>query len=183
FTPPSSSSTNTHQTKTLAHRSEYYHTIVPELSHTHLATALDVVHLPADMRNRSKPGTEFVRKAYDMRDNLAGRVIGVDFSPVTDFQEATCRRYEENTCNRGGYCSFVHLKKFRTQPVKKRAKRSAEMQEAEKTDDTQKDEGPEKIIAEDSQKQEEKDENAPAETEENPEKDDAPTNENFFAML
>ncbi|GJY89890.1 splicing factor U2af small subunit B-like protein [Tanacetum coccineum] len=126
-----------------------------QVSHTHLVAALAVVHLPADMRNRSKPGT----------------VIGVDFSPVTDFQEATCRRYEENTFNRGGYCSFVHLKKF------------GRLFREEKTDDTQKDKAPEKIIVENSQKQEEKDENAPAETEENPEKDDALTNENFFAML
>ncbi|KAI5077669.1 hypothetical protein GOP47_0007493 [Adiantum capillus-veneris] len=41
----------------------------------------------------------------------AGRPIIVDFSPVTDFREATCRQYEENTCNRGGYCNFMHLKK------------------------------------------------------------------------
>ncbi|PIA30551.1 hypothetical protein AQUCO_05500086v1 [Aquilegia coerulea] len=40
----------------------------------------------------------------------AGRPIIVDFSPVTDFREATCRQYEENTCNRGGYCNFMHLK-------------------------------------------------------------------------
>jgi hypothetical protein len=31
---------------------------------------------------------------------------------VTDFREATCRQYEENTCNRGGYCNFMHLKKI-----------------------------------------------------------------------
>ncbi|KAK9127644.1 hypothetical protein Syun_016441 [Stephania yunnanensis] len=42
----------------------------------------------------------------------AGRPIIVDFSPVTDFREATCRQYEENTCNRGGYCNFMHLKKI-----------------------------------------------------------------------
>jgi hypothetical protein len=41
-----------------------------------------------------------------------GRPIFVDFSPVTDFREATCRQYEENTCNRGGYCNFMHLKKI-----------------------------------------------------------------------
>ncbi|XP_021278851.1 splicing factor U2af small subunit B-like [Herrania umbratica] len=40
----------------------------------------------------------------------SGRPIIVDFSPVTDFREATCRQYEENTCNRGGYCNFMHLK-------------------------------------------------------------------------
>ncbi|KAF7804339.1 splicing factor U2af small subunit B-like [Senna tora] len=40
------------------------------------------------------------------------RPIIVDFSPVTDFREATCRQYEENVCNRGGYCNFMHLKKI-----------------------------------------------------------------------
>jgi splicing factor U2AF subunit len=39
-----------------------------------------------------------------------GRPILAEFSPVTDFREATCRQYEENTCNRGGYCNFMHLK-------------------------------------------------------------------------
>lgn len=29
---------------------------------------------------------------------------------MTDFREATCRQYEENTCNRGGYCNFMHIK-------------------------------------------------------------------------
>ncbi|XP_075489863.1 splicing factor U2af small subunit B-like [Primulina tabacum] len=42
----------------------------------------------------------------------AGRPIIVDFSPVTDFREATCRQYEENICNRGGYCNFMHLKRI-----------------------------------------------------------------------
>ncbi|KAJ4724949.1 splicing factor U2af small subunit B-like [Melia azedarach] len=42
----------------------------------------------------------------------AGCPIIVDFSPVTDFREATCRQYEENTCNRGGYCNFMHLKRI-----------------------------------------------------------------------
>ena len=39
-----------------------------------------------------------------------GRPIMAEFSPVTDFREATCRQYEENTCGRGGYCNFMHLK-------------------------------------------------------------------------
>ncbi|KAF6166432.1 hypothetical protein GIB67_034983 [Kingdonia uniflora] len=30
-----------------------------------------------------------------------GRPIIADFSPVTDFREATCRQFEENNCNRG----------------------------------------------------------------------------------
>jgi len=36
--------------------------------------------------------------------------VTAEFSPVTDFREATCRQYEENTCNRGGYCNFMHVK-------------------------------------------------------------------------
>ncbi|XP_075485082.1 splicing factor U2af small subunit B-like isoform X2 [Primulina tabacum] len=40
----------------------------------------------------------------------SGRPIIGDFSPVTDFREATCRQYEENNCNRGGYCNFMHVK-------------------------------------------------------------------------
>ena len=39
-----------------------------------------------------------------------GRPIAVEFSPVTDFRESTCRQYEENSCTRGGYCNFMHLK-------------------------------------------------------------------------
>ncbi|KAL8535132.1 hypothetical protein ACS0TY_010956 [Phlomoides rotata] len=46
-----------------------------------------------------------VRMSYD------GWPIIDDFSPVTDFCEATCRQSEENVCNRGGYCNFMHLKK------------------------------------------------------------------------
>ncbi|GAV65811.1 RRM_1 domain-containing protein/zf-CCCH domain-containing protein [Cephalotus follicularis] len=40
----------------------------------------------------------------------SGRPIIADFSPVTDFREATCRQFEENNCNRGGYCNFMHVK-------------------------------------------------------------------------
>mmetsp|Transcript_13121 Transcript_13121/g.15871 ORF Transcript_13121/g.15871 Transcript_13121/m.15871 type:complete len:277 (+) Transcript_13121:163-993(+) len=40
----------------------------------------------------------------------AGRPIVAEFSPVTDFREATCRQYEENVCTRGGLCNFMHLK-------------------------------------------------------------------------
>ncbi|CAO2839280.1 splicing factor U2af small subunit B-like [Amaranthus tricolor] len=39
-----------------------------------------------------------------------GRPIIADFSPVTDFREATCRQFEEESCNRGGYCNFMHVK-------------------------------------------------------------------------
>ncbi|KAI8028090.1 Splicing factor U2af small subunit A [Camellia lanceoleosa] len=39
--------------------------------------------------------------------NLTGR-----FYAVTDFREATCRQYEENACNCGGYSNFMHLKRI-----------------------------------------------------------------------
>ncbi|KAG6510689.1 hypothetical protein ZIOFF_028717 [Zingiber officinale] len=42
----------------------------------------------------------------------SGRPIIIDFSPVTDFREATCRQFEENSCNRGGYCNFMHVKQI-----------------------------------------------------------------------
>eukprot|EP00887_Chlorella_sp_A99_P001856 scaffold19.g1856.t1 len=40
----------------------------------------------------------------------AGKPIVVEFSPVTDFRESTCRQYEEGTCGRGGYCNFMHVR-------------------------------------------------------------------------
>ncbi|GFY86339.1 U2 snRNP auxiliary factor small subunit [Actinidia rufa] len=42
----------------------------------------------------------------------SGRPIIADFSPVTDFREATCRQFEENNCNREGYCNFMHVKRI-----------------------------------------------------------------------
>lgn len=40
----------------------------------------------------------------------AGRPLVCEFSPVTDFREARCRQFDEGTCNRGGYCNFMHVK-------------------------------------------------------------------------
>ncbi|CAH0477757.1 unnamed protein product [Peronospora belbahrii] len=40
----------------------------------------------------------------------AGRPLVCEFSPVTDFREARCRQFDEGTCNRGGYCNFMHIK-------------------------------------------------------------------------
>lgn len=36
--------------------------------------------------------------------------IVVEYSPVTDFREAKCRQYHEGSCERGGYCNFIHPK-------------------------------------------------------------------------
>lgn len=40
----------------------------------------------------------------------AGKVIVAEYSPVTDFREAKCRQYNEGSCDRGGYCNFMHPK-------------------------------------------------------------------------
>lgn len=39
-----------------------------------------------------------------------GRPMAVEYSPVTDFREARCRDYDEEICQRGGYCNFLHVK-------------------------------------------------------------------------
>ena len=39
-----------------------------------------------------------------------GRPIQAEFSPVTDFREARCRDFDENACQRGGFCNFLHVK-------------------------------------------------------------------------
>ncbi|CAG9465158.1 unnamed protein product [Pedinophyceae sp. YPF-701] len=38
-----------------------------------------------------------------------GRLLTVEYSPVTDFRQATCRQYEESSCRFGGYCNYLHL--------------------------------------------------------------------------
>ncbi|PWA75213.1 protein ROOT HAIR DEFECTIVE 3 [Artemisia annua] len=40
------------------------------------------------------------------------RSIVVDFSVVTDFQQTSWSEYEDNSCNRGVFCNFMHLKKL-----------------------------------------------------------------------
>ena len=39
-----------------------------------------------------------------------GRRMEVEYSPVTDFREARCRDYDEDSCARGGFCNFLHVK-------------------------------------------------------------------------
>ena len=39
-----------------------------------------------------------------------GRPVCPEYSPVTDFREASCRQYEEENCSRGGNCNFMHVK-------------------------------------------------------------------------
>ncbi|XP_078153089.1 splicing factor U2af small subunit B-like [Carex rostrata] len=41
------------------------------------------------------------------------QAIRVDYSPVTNFYSATCALFEKNSCIRGFYCNFWHVKKIR----------------------------------------------------------------------
>ena len=39
-----------------------------------------------------------------------GRYILAEYSPVTEFREARCRDYDEGSCERKGFCNFLHVK-------------------------------------------------------------------------
>merc|ERR1739848_386484 len=38
-----------------------------------------------------------------------GRLVNPEYSPVTDFLEATCRQFEQKACQIGPYCNFLHI--------------------------------------------------------------------------
>jgi len=38
-----------------------------------------------------------------------GRSVSPEYSPVTDFREATCRQFEQKACQIGPYCNFLHI--------------------------------------------------------------------------
>jgi len=41
-----------------------------------------------------------------------GKAVVAEFSPVSDFREASCRQFENRECTRGGHCNFMHLKQI-----------------------------------------------------------------------
>ncbi|KAF2069796.1 hypothetical protein CYY_008878 [Polysphondylium violaceum] len=67
----------------------------------HLIGNVYVKYKREDDANESMKGLK--QRFYD------GRQIISEFSPVTDFTEARCRQYDIGTCNRGGFCNFMHL--------------------------------------------------------------------------
>ncbi|KAL6496307.1 hypothetical protein OROGR_029565 [Orobanche gracilis] len=104
--------------KTQSHFEDFYEDLFQELSKYGDIQCLNICDNLAD----HMVGNVYIQfreedQAMNALQNLTGRSyegrpIIVDFSPVTDFREATCRQYEENVCNRGGYCNFMHLKKI-----------------------------------------------------------------------
>ena len=61
------------------------------------------------IRLRDERGAEAAFNAMRTRF-YEGRPVCPEYSPVTDFREATCRQYEEENCSRGGNCNFMHVK-------------------------------------------------------------------------
>ena len=43
---------------------------------------------------------------------FAGRCLMPEMSPIPNFAEGRCRKYDMNTCDRGGACNFLHIKKL-----------------------------------------------------------------------
>ena len=55
---------------------------------------------------------EYASRAFN---TLAGKyyhsnLVQEEYSPVVNFRECRCRNYEEDRCERGGFCNFLHLK-------------------------------------------------------------------------
>jgi splicing factor U2AF subunit len=68
-------------------------------------------HMVGNVYAKFRDEEEAARALQGMQGRYyAGKPIVVEFSPVTDFREATCRQYEENSCSRGGYCNFMHVR-------------------------------------------------------------------------
>ncbi|XP_010927308.1 splicing factor U2af small subunit B [Elaeis guineensis] len=100
------------------HFEDFYEDIFEELSKFGEIESLNVCDNLADhmignvyVQFREEDQAAAAVKALQGRF-YSGRPIIVDFSPVTDFREATCRQFEENSCNRGGYCNFMHVKQI-----------------------------------------------------------------------
>merc|ERR1712039_792679 len=55
---------------------------------------------------------EDAEKAHQGLTNrfYGGKLIHVEYTPVTDFREARCRAFHETRCARGGLCNFMHIK-------------------------------------------------------------------------
>ncbi len=40
---------------------------------------------------------------------FAGRVLEGEYTHVTDFREARCRKFDDGHCERGAFCNFMHV--------------------------------------------------------------------------
>jgi len=42
----------------------------------------------------------------------AGIPLQPVYCPVTDFKDSRCRQYDDETCHRGGFCNFMHIRRL-----------------------------------------------------------------------
>lgn len=106
----------TDPSKIQEHFEDFYEDIFEELSKFGEIESLNVCdnladHMIGNVYVQFKEEDQAAAALQAMQGRFySGRPIIADFSPVTDFREATCRQFEENNCNRGGYCNFMHVK-------------------------------------------------------------------------
>eukprot|EP01018_Ginkgo_biloba_P034389 Gb_34576 [translate_table: standard] len=116
FEPGIASTQSTDARKAQQHFEDFYEDIFEELSKYGEIENLNICdnladHMVGNVYAQFREEEQAAAALQALQGRFyAGRPIIVDFSPVTDFREATCRQYEENACNRGGYCNFMHVK-------------------------------------------------------------------------
>lgn len=96
---------------------DFYEEIVDELSKFGYIEQLNILENQGDhmvgnvyIKFNKEEQAENALKALTGRF-YAGRVLKVEYSPVTDFREARCRQFDEDHCSRGSYCNFMHLRR------------------------------------------------------------------------
>ncbi|KAJ0989789.1 hypothetical protein J5N97_008145 [Dioscorea zingiberensis] len=100
------------------HFEDFYEDIFEELSKFGEIESLNICdnladHMVGNVYVQFKEEDQAAAALHALQGRFySGRPIIADFSPVTDFREATCRQFEENSCNRGGYCNFMHVKQI-----------------------------------------------------------------------
>lgn len=97
---------------------EFYEEILGELKKFGPIEALNVVenlgdHMFGNVYVKYRAEDDAAKCKLSMTGRYyAGRIVNPEFSPVTDFREARCCQYDEDSCNRGAYCNFMHMKKL-----------------------------------------------------------------------
>ncbi|XP_042515416.1 splicing factor U2af small subunit B-like isoform X2 [Macadamia integrifolia] len=92
--------------KVQEHYEDFYEDLFEELNKYGEIESLNICDNLAD----HMVGNVYVQ--FREEEHAANALKNLNGRFYADFREATCRQYEENTCNRGGYCNFMHLKKI-----------------------------------------------------------------------
>eukprot|EP00294_Goniomonas_avonlea_P011588 CAMPEP_0114545770 /NCGR_PEP_ID=MMETSP0114-20121206/3587_1 /TAXON_ID=31324 /ORGANISM="Goniomonas sp, Strain m" /LENGTH=196 /DNA_ID=CAMNT_0001730239 /DNA_START=142 /DNA_END=729 /DNA_ORIENTATION=- len=111
--------------KEASHFEEFYEEVFDELSNFGKVEELNICenlgdHMLGNVYVKFRHEEEAEKALLALNGRFyAGRLIVAEYSPVTDFREARCRQFEENTCARGGHCNFMHLKRPTKELLKK----------------------------------------------------------------